>query len=421
MSAWKWLAATAVATAMVLQGGAAFAAPAGVNDPPVGGGWNYGIARGSIPACNDDDGVIMPSEGGWDRRHALSGSNHASYNPSNPNHVLGWWEVYFDEPCRSSTTTLGFFAVKHGASLANLPSGYTGYHAYGYFREYTFYCQASEWSRTQTTISLAGYTDRREEYPGLSMFRAGLWGGTANATTCPYLSAIHVKWETKGGLPIVELNWSAERYAKGTAYTGKNDITKIGKPDCGEDPDSCSPADLDPTDFSQMCAGQPQPDWPDVPSGFDIGDWLAYSIAWWRSIFDATGATIGHYVTCIFVPAGGWDAEGRIETAWNSSGAMVISDGFELIATTLTPAETCGVFAAAPTGTLFEGFAIDTCDWSPWATPLRELISITLYALFGWWALMFLLQLFLSVVKIAPVPSVAADVTDSGLYMGWKG
>lgn len=117
---------------------------------------------------------------------------------------------------------------------------------------------------------------------------------------------------------------------------------------CGEDYIS------DPdryTDFDVVCAGAPR------------AEWLSYS---WL------GPWVGHYARCLFVPQGGWDADGYITEAFDQSPLGDVRDMLEPLGS-LSVEGQCGPIAGG--AVLGESVSLNTCDW-PSDPQLRTWIAL---------------------------------------------
>lgn len=224
---------------------------------------------------------------------------------------------------------------------------------------------------------------------------------------CPFLNRIDLyvcTWAGNG--PDTDgcynVFWTADKWRGNTPYTGTDGgpTTELlcelypNSPGCYE---VLNPPYIDGTDFAQVCAGAPEfvaPGWA------NFADWIPSLVAW-------AGESVGHYAECLFVPVNGWDRNGELAAAWESSatgelGTVLTSSYESLVGIT----GTCGELGAGTINDL--SWAIDTCSWG-WAADIRGIAVAIVLVLGGWGIVQLLLRTVLGIMS-GNMP----DPTDAG-------
>lgn len=106
---------------------------------------------------------------------------------------------------------------------------------------------------------------------------------------------------------------------------------------------------------------------------------------------------VGHLAVCLFKPLNGWDANGDIARAIESSAIGELGQLIEAGASELTFAPGCGLLVDDEDG--MTGLALDTCSWQDWAPTVYNVIYWGLLLGFLYWAIRFLVDTTLSVVN----------------------
>jgi len=383
--------------------------------PPVGAGYRWGVPIASLGVCSQANTALFPSiRGGWNQAQTFASSTVDSDPGTNPVYPI---VLRFDEPCDSgSTSTSGSgrllwaglrkviagMPFTSGARSSNIYVKSTGLDSAGVTLSRTVTCQTTEWSTTQTTITPNPATGNFVTFGnGDSSYISGVVTGTN--TACARLVAFQLvvcdgqlaaPQPSYAGHTCVLAEWSAERWYQSQFETWNYD-ERLGPLGSTVDSLLCSL----PGVVYAACA--------EILSGIHVttyDDWCGSPPAMEWLDFSWIPETIGYYAHCLFVPPDGVRAD--------ALKALVLSPPIEAtmdVASALNAyrfTEGCGTILAVPPLPVAPAFHLDisTCGWSSWVATPKALLSLIIYALFGWWAINFTIRLFLAAVKIVPVP-----------------
>lgn len=250
----------------------------------------------------------------------------------------------------------------------------------------TVTCGATEWATTGKTwvFGNTGYS---------------FGSGTKTATTpasdaavslspanCPFVQgfAIVVGAYTYTGSPTTGVNgegywtatylrWSAERYYTNTKYPPDKDLQEY-----------CNSLPIAKAQVITMCQSI-------------VGSDPSFYCAGGPTIDPIDGATYAEFFLylgqCLFIPKSGWDREGLIQPAWDSSSAGDIGDGLGTIAHAFTFSAVCGNLFSTTKKFNAQlpavGLVVDTCEWLSWSPPLRTAIGWIMQLAFAVWVVWF--------------------------------
>lgn len=213
-------------------------------------------------------------------------------------------------------------------------------------------------------------------------------GGTLEA--CAYLHEIAMTmctYQTRALPSCTMFSWRADKYQRQAPYDDQTpdywNCRTWDNPIC----DAVNwPEFKDFTTYANAC---PNP--PDPTGILDFG-WVP--------------ATIAYHAECLFVPKGGFDPDGRLESAWEGSAVGQLGNVLGELGTGYSFGEGCGVLLESPLPQL--PITLDTCAWS-WAEPVKVALGVAITVGFALWAISFLVGLFTGLFKLPAPPLVEQE------------
>lgn len=403
----------AVAALLVLFSGSGIALASGLPESvtrppkPTGGAYTWGASYDQLRDNCLTDGPL-PKVGGWDESNVFV-TDTAYYTDGSTTKRREPTAVGLPEPCWSSASRLSVDVMPRyfgGGDKIGSPikHDYPGMAAGTWS---TAVCQPSEWSTSRTVVGTQLGGNLSPQLASVPMVTAHndysyLSVGGVDKYNCPYVQAIKYTlcWQDNlGTLPGSDglgyacktTYWTAENWATDRAYLS-SDSADVALCKFNADLNSDCPYILPPgyIDPAKVCDNPPEMAWLDF-------SWIP--------------ATIGHYARCLFVPAGGWDSAGHLNTAIELSPLVQIYQITQSLlgAVAFNPGQ-CGVLFDASgvkvgTVAVLPGFSLDTCTWGAWVGPTRTFLGVVVLVLSSFYMLTFVYRTTLSVASgLVPNP-----------------
>lgn len=256
------------------------------------------------------------------------------------------------------------------------------------------WCQATEWAQNpaptwRPVYGVAGQFNPDNQVVGFGQPDSWL---TSN---CPYISQIDF-WActvpyAATNYTCREMTWLAENAFQRTPYPVQDD-TKVGcqTPQGAQISNSCVYAlgVADPLDVSQVCVGLQVPAWLDF-------SWIL--------------PDIGIYARCLFQPASGFDRLHAVSDAWAAGPLVAATSGVTAAVSSFAITASCGVLIPKASTGLLRDFTMNTCDWPPALSTLKQFIVVASLGLFGWWVYQFITSVIAGIVSRRTPDLIEAD------------
>lgn len=365
-------AAVLLVSVAALVGLAATPAMALDRPPSPGAGNSWGLNYLDLKT-NPFDGDVT---GGWSAPTGVSTfAQDAPGTPPRATTPLSW---KLSEPWRMGNSTIGVTIYltypqdnRDPKQNATAAFGTPTYATVDAGRSYVM-CSADVWSTTQNRVYFGG---RTIVTPSLGLDNRI---AVTIPTDCWNITQIHVaiavpkldgaSLDTITTVTSLQSDWIGERWFNQTPYAAYDpikDVCLAMRPDDAELVESCK--DYVDIGLENYCA---------EPPSWDLWQGETYA------------EVIGFYADCLFHPRGDWDDAGHIAASWEGGAGGAIGEQLETVYEGYRFAPVCGVIAQGDF--LGSPFAIDSCPWTAWAGPLREVLNWGVWIGFGFWVLSFL-------------------------------
>jgi hypothetical protein len=259
-------------------------------------------------------------------------------------------------------------------------------------------CAKSAWSlsKDQTTYPASVGLLSGTAYGPQTLSVAFGQGGTWFATNCPYVVSLELYINgieySNTTLTGDDMFWSAENWYDKAPYPPQSTYDKQmcnGTQGAAVSALDCVWTGLgsvgENADLSFMCDGAPAASW---------------------SSFDWIGPTIDFYSKCLWQPfPNWWDRSGAIATAWNNGPMGSVNTTIDSVVQSYQVTGGCGVLFSVPSGSLLQGFSVDTCAWNSWAAPVKVALGIWVGIWAATWIIQFVISTIIGVVnRRTPTP-----------------